>query len=148
MSNVQGQIDRINGEVSAQKALISQIATALEGKAGGGGAELKSASGTAQVEAITVNGTTYYGVKVTGLDFTPCAAVVAYSGSLYNVNRYGIMADADGNIIFALGYNYSNQSTSATLAARCSVGDGFFSMPIYTSNLTAGSDRQWIAVGI
>lgn len=35
MSNVQGQIDRINGEVSSQKSLIAQIQTALEGKAAG-----------------------------------------------------------------------------------------------------------------
>lgn len=35
MSNVQGQIDRINGQVSSQKSLIAQIQTALEGKAAG-----------------------------------------------------------------------------------------------------------------
>ncbi len=40
MSNVQGQINRISGEVTAQASLISQIATALEGKGAGGGVSL------------------------------------------------------------------------------------------------------------
>lgn len=54
MSNVQGQIDRINGEVSAQKALISQIASALEGKAGGGTPMLQEKSVTPSAAAQTV----------------------------------------------------------------------------------------------
>lgn len=45
--SVQTQIDRINAEVTSQTSLISQIQTALEGKAaGGGGASVETLKGT------------------------------------------------------------------------------------------------------
>lgn len=84
MSNVQGQIARINGEVSAQKALISQIASALEGKAGGGG-ELKSATGAK-------NGNNTQTFSITGLDFTPSQVVMVAQAPSNTSSVLGVLA--------------------------------------------------------
>lgn len=56
MSNVQTQIDRINGEVSAQASLISQIASALEGKAAGGGGVSLDVITAAELPASVTDG--------------------------------------------------------------------------------------------
>lgn len=88
MSNVQGQIDRINGEVSAQKALISQIATALEGKAGGGAPELQEKNVTPSASAQTVTPDAGYDglskVSVAG-DANLKAANIAEGVSIFGV---------------------------------------------------------------
>lgn len=72
MSNVLEQIDRINGEVSAQKALISQIASALEGKAGGG---INFATG---IDYVATPGKTS---TVTGLGFRPKYVLMVRNGN-------------------------------------------------------------------
>lgn len=104
MSNVQGQIDRINGEVSAQKALLSQIATALEGKAAGG-AELKSATGTA-----TGGGDTTF--TVTGLTFTPSILIVTAPVE----DSYGGVESAIGTTDFVYAVGYYTQTVNTKLA--------------------------------
>ena len=84
MSNVQGQIDRINGEVSAQASLISQIATALEGKTGGGGGG-KFATGAK-------NGNNTQTFSITGLDFTPSQVVMVAQAPSNTSSVLGVLA--------------------------------------------------------
>lgn len=114
MSNVQTQIDRINGEVSAQKALISQIATALEGKAGGSG-ELQHATGTA-----TGNGDTTF--TVTGLTFPPLFLIVT---APVNDGYSGIEAAiGTSNLVHAFGWD-SNGIGYGTAGTFAPVDDGW-----------------------
>lgn len=104
MSNVRTQINRITGEVTAQASLISQIATALEGKAGGGGssAELKSASGTAKGGGSTT-------FTVTGLAFTPSILLITTPID----DSYGQIEAAMGTADLAYAIGWYVQSISS-----------------------------------
>lgn len=163
MSNVQGQIDRINGEVSAQTSLISQIASALEGKAagGGGGGELKSASGTVTsstyVAAGNGNYKMIYGI-ISGLDFEPF--LIAYqpetSGlptSLKNSNMY--LLDERTCAIAAVTKNVASAANVKTgiSGALAGLGIGQYPAPyIFTSTTSPssyyGTVISWIAYGL
>lgn len=115
MSNVQGQIDRINGEVSAQKALISQIASALEGKAAGGAPELQEKSVTPSASAQTVTPDSGYDglskVAVAG-DANLTAENIAEGVSIFGV----LGAFAGGGMKSASGSKAGSNNTTFSVS--------------------------------
>ena len=134
MSNVQTQIDRINGEVSAQKALISQIATALEGKAGGGG-ELKSATGTKSFSAIAKS------VTITGLNFKPSIVVMPQpAGGMYLARCH--MVACLPNSCIASGFSGEIFFPTFTLT------DGGFTITHNSLDMFAAVTYTWYAYGL
>ena len=133
MSNVQTQIDRINGEVSAQKALISQIATALEGKTAGGGGGLKRASGSCNPSGAKT-------FTITGLDFDPQMVVVCPPfDTTTSTLTMGV-----GTVMgawWAMGYKVYN-----TAKFTHSQGTGVLTLP--SNNYVTSDTYTWYAYGL
>lgn len=129
------QVGAANSTVTAQASLISQIASALEGKAAGGG-ELQHATGTA-----TGSGDTTF--TVTGLTFPPLFLIVtapvndAYSGIEAAIGT--------SNLVHAFGWDangigYGTAGTFAPVDDGCtlsftsvtSTGIKFYKQVTYT----------------
>ncbi|MBR2070397.1 MAG: hypothetical protein IJ981_03120 [Clostridia bacterium] len=106
--SIQGEIDRITSEVQVQSSLMSQIKTALQGKASGGGSGGAMYRHTVKAVARDANHDGYYEVtyifyssdatQITSSTFNPPAgatashkAVLNYGGYIPN-EEYGIGA--------------------------------------------------------
>lgn len=93
--SIKSEIDRISGQVSTQSDLIAQIKTALDGKAAGGGVEIKN-----QDKTIIANGTYTADSGYTGLG---TVTVNVSSGSTVKVRRVRITGDALTGVCYQNG---------------------------------------------
>lgn len=142
MSNVQGQIDRINGEVTTQASLISQIATALEGKTGGV-KELQTATGTK-----TGDGTQTFAVS--GLAFKPSHVVIIAARNSTTTSNIvvfsvgGIAGHAYATATNTTPYSYIDDATIAW-----SFSDDGFSVTttkVANAKFNTNYTYRWIAL--
>lgn len=144
-------MSQLSNNTTALQALLEAV-EALPAAGGGGECEFKTANGSTTFTPMTVNGTTYYGYAVSGLGFRPLGIVVSYStttASFYNPNRGTILADGDGNVVYALDYNNSgSQATAEAFAARCTITADGFTIPSSTNSNYNGQTRCWFAFGI
>ena len=143
-------MSQLSNNTTALQAILEAVNALPE--AGGGEWEFKTANGSTTITPMTVNGTTYYGYAVSGLGFRPLWIVVGYNMSavgIYHPNRGTILADGDGNIVYALDYsNNGAQAIAEAFAARCTITTDGFTIPSSTSSNYNGQTRYWFAFGI
>ena len=149
------QVGAANSTVTAQASLISQIASALEGKAGGRGS--KVASGTlSQSKYYSESDNRYhYGGALTGLDFVPKVIIWSSSNQVLVSSRadytytcitnpntgapqyilYGNSSDAYKRAVNAMGDAYAENGTY------------FLTVENSTSSYTPSGSVYWYAIG-
>lgn len=127
MSNVQEQIDRINGAVTAQASLLAQIQTALEGKAAGS-VELQYATGSKTFSSSQKV------FSMSGLGFTPVFAFYRQS---------------DGTTSYGMGCAYAAicASSGTSREVTFSASEGTFTFDAGSNYIVGTYTYTWHAMG-